>query len=84
MQVRKITQGGIELEDGLILASSCIFLDGQVFLWDVPVSRTDMGTGSSTSSGVERRWEGWTKEHFVVFEVVVPKPGAFCSNIGCF
>ena len=61
MQVRKMTGGGIELEDGLILPSSCIFLDGEVFLWNVPSTL----------------WDGWSKEHFKVFEVVVPKPGEF-------
>lgn len=59
VQVRGITQSGIELVDGLILPSACIFLDGNVFLWDVPNSL----------------WNGWGKENFEIFEVVVPKPG---------
>ena len=63
VQVRGTTPSGIELHDGLILPSSCIFLDGNVFLWDVPTSL----------------WSGWAKEHFEVFEVVVPKPGASIS-----
>ena len=59
VQVRGITKSGIELADGLILPSSCIFLDGNVFLWDVPNSL----------------WNEWGKENFEIFEVVVPKPG---------
>ena len=61
VQVRGMTAAGIELADGLILPSSCIFLDGNVFLWNVPSTL----------------WNGWSKEQFEVFEVVVPKPGVF-------
>ena len=59
VQVKTITNEGIELADGLVLPGACIFLDGKVFLWDVP----------------ETRWEGWDKKHFEIFDVVVPKPG---------
>ncbi|OJA18803.1 hypothetical protein AZE42_00860 [Rhizopogon vesiculosus] len=61
VQVSSITSAGIQLADGLILPSACIFLDGKIFLWDVPT----------------RLWDGWSREHLNVFEVVVPKPGAF-------
>lgn len=60
VQVKTITSQGIELADGLIIPSACIFLNGKTFLWDIP--------GNS--------WEGWKEEHFEVFDVVVPKPGA--------
>ena len=59
VQVSSITSSGILLADGVIIPSACIFLDGKVFLWDVP----------------ENLWEGWTKDHFEIFEAVVPKPG---------
>ena len=59
VQVKTITPNGIQLADGLSLPSACIFLDGKVFLWNVP----------------ERTWEGWKPEHFEIFETVVPKPG---------
>ena len=59
VQVRGMTPAGIELHDGLILPSSCIFLDGSVFLWDTPWPL----------------WDAWSKEQFEIFEVVVPKPG---------
>lgn len=61
VQVSSITPSGILLADGLILPSACIFLNGKVFLWDVP----------------EKLWAGWTKDHFEIFEAVVPKPGQF-------
>src|ERR1700691_6174574 len=59
VQVSSITPSGILLADGLIIPSACIFLEGKVFLWDVP----------------EKLWEGWTKDHFEIFEAVVPKSG---------
>lgn len=59
VQVNSITEEGIQLADGLLLPSACIFLEGKVFLWDVP----------------KQLWEGWSKEHFEIFETVVPKPG---------
>lgn len=59
LQVKNVSAAGIELADGLILPSACIFLDGKVFLWDVP----------------SKLWDGWGKEHFEIFETVVPKPG---------
>ncbi|KAF5371316.1 hypothetical protein D9758_004205 [Tetrapyrgos nigripes] len=66
VQVSSITNGGIQLADGLILPSSCIFLEGKVFLWDVPTTL----------------WKDWTKDHFEVFEVVVPKPEILLLGTG--
>ncbi|KAL5527818.1 hypothetical protein ACEPAG_6619 [Sanghuangporus baumii] len=66
VQVRKIAAGGIELEDGLILPSACIFLDGDVFLWNVPITL----------------WDGWTKELFEMFETVIPKPEILILGTG--
>lgn len=59
VQVNSITEEGIQLADGLLLPSACIFLEGKVFLWDVP----------------KELWGGWGKEHFEIFETIVPKPG---------
>lgn len=59
VQVRGVTAAGIELEDGLILPSACVFIDGNVFLWNVPPTL----------------WSSWGKEHFELFEIIVPKPG---------
>jgi NADH dehydrogenase [ubiquinone] 1 alpha subcomplex assembly factor 3 len=61
VQVSSITPDGIQLADGLVIPSACIFLEGKVFLWDVPTSL----------------WTGWSKNHFEIFEVVVPKPGPY-------
>lgn len=60
VQVSSITDEGILLGDGLLLPSSCIFLDGHVFLWDVP----------------QKLWEGWGPERFEFFEATLPRPGA--------
>ena len=59
VQVKSITNEGIQLLDGLVIPSACIFLEGQVFLWNVPIDL----------------WDGWGKEHLEIFETVLPKPG---------
>ncbi|KAI0774578.1 NADH dehydrogenase 1 alpha subcomplex assembly factor 3 [Fomes fomentarius] len=66
VQVKTITPAGIQLADGLILPSACIFLDGKVFLWNVP----------------ERTWDGWKPEHFEIFETAVPKPEILLVGTG--
>jgi NADH dehydrogenase [ubiquinone] 1 alpha subcomplex assembly factor 3 len=69
VQVSSITDDGILLADGLLLPSSCIFHDGRVFLWDVPL----------------KLWEGWESERFEFFESTVPRPGilqAFSRDYG--
>jgi NADH dehydrogenase [ubiquinone] 1 alpha subcomplex assembly factor 3 len=53
---------------GLVLSSACIFLEGRVFLWEVP------------KVGSHANWPGWTVEHFKLFEVVIPRPGASSRN----
>ena len=65
--VKTVAEDGIYLADGRIVPSSCIFLDNKVFLWDVP----------------QTLWEGWTDEHFKIFDVVVPKPGAWTQSSLC-
>lgn len=61
VQVSSITDEGILLADGLLLPSSCIFLDGHVFLWDVP----------------QKLWEGWGPERFEFFEATLSRPGLY-------
>ena len=67
VQVKSIGEEGIQLADGLVIPSACIFLDGQVFLWNVP----------------SKPWKDWNKEHFRIFDVVVPKPGARVVWVSC-
>ncbi|KAJ7130961.1 NADH dehydrogenase 1 alpha subcomplex assembly factor 3 [Mycena filopes] len=42
VQVASVSEEGIYLEDGLHLPAACIFVDGKVFLWDVPESHLAM------------------------------------------
>jgi NADH dehydrogenase [ubiquinone] 1 alpha subcomplex assembly factor 3 len=60
VQVKSISTAGVLLQDGRLLPSACIFLEGEILLWDVPPTH----------------WEGWDESRFEVFDVVVPKPGA--------
>lgn len=61
--VSSIGSSGIQLADGLLIPSACIFLEGRVLLWDVPHPSPDAP------------WTALTKEHMEVFELVVPRPG---------
>jgi len=62
VQVKSLTPAGhIELANGLLLSGACIFLGGKIFLWDVPCSGA--------------LWDGWGRERFEIFDIVVPKPG---------
>lgn len=68
VQVSSVGPAGITLADGLVLTGPVVFLEGKVLLWDVP----SLGQGP-------RAWDAWTRAHWEVFDVVVPKPGrSFC------
>ncbi|KAF8645515.1 hypothetical protein AX16_007799 [Volvariella volvacea WC 439] len=66
VQVKSISEEGIQLSDGLLIPSACVFLEGQVFLWDVP----------------QTSWQSWSKEYFELFEVVVPRPEILILGTG--
>lgn len=68
VQVSSISDSGIQLVDGLMLPGPCIFLEGKVFLWDVPAT-------NAKSKVKEEKWRGWDKAMFEVFDAVTPKPG---------
>jgi len=74
VQVSSISESGIQLADGLVLPGACIFLEGKVFLWDVPESTV-------ASKIREERWKGWGTDRFQLFEVVTPRPGVMHSRI---
>jgi hypothetical protein len=59
LQVRNVSESGIELKDGLVYASACILFGGQSFVWRVPA----------------QPWVEWSSEAFEIFSVVSPKPG---------
>lgn len=70
VQVSSISEKGIHLADGLAIPGPCMFLEGKVFLWDVP--------GLDMSSRIpEERWKGWNRDRFLILETVTPRPGEF-------
>jgi NADH dehydrogenase [ubiquinone] 1 alpha subcomplex assembly factor 3 len=72
VQVSSVGPAGIKLADGLLLEGAAVFLEGKVFLWDVPTPAKINGGRSD--------WGEWKREHWGIFEVVVPKPGeCWCS-----
>ncbi|KAF9000208.1 NADH dehydrogenase 1 alpha subcomplex assembly factor 3 [Cyathus striatus] len=70
VQVSSLSEDGIRLSDGLLIKGACIFLEGNVFLWDVP------------ESGTSNAWKGWSEDRFNIFEVVVPKPEILLLGTG--
>jgi len=85
VQVRTVTPAGIELQDGLIIPGACIFLDGQIFMWRVPVPRSPVASGSSNLNVKPvSPWSapGWGKECFEIFDVVIPKPEILLLGTG--
>ncbi|KIY51659.1 DUF498-domain-containing protein, partial [Fistulina hepatica ATCC 64428] len=78
IQVQSISpERGIELGDGLLIRSACIFLNGTVLLWDVPPL-----TAATSATKVSSVWEAWTREHFYVFETVLPRPEMLIFGTG--
>ncbi|KAF8138737.1 NADH dehydrogenase 1 alpha subcomplex assembly factor 3 [Boletus edulis] len=70
VQVSSVGPGGIKLADGLVFTGPVLFLEGNVLLWDVPCIG---GMGA---------WDAWTKAHWEVFDVVVPKPEILIFGTG--
>ncbi|KAI9574435.1 DUF498-domain-containing protein [Boletus coccyginus] len=74
VQVSSVGPAGIKLADGLVSTGPVVFLEGKLLLWDVPgVGNGSGGTGS---------WDGWTRAHWEVFDVVVPKPEILIFGTG--
>ncbi|KAN0097223.1 NADH dehydrogenase [ubiquinone] 1 alpha subcomplex assembly factor 3 [Tylopilus felleus] len=71
VQVSSVGPAGITLADGLVLTGPVVFLEGKVLLWDVP----SLGQGP-------RAWDAWTRAHWEVFDVVVPKPEILIFGTG--
>lgn len=67
VQVSSLSDSGICLADGLLIPGACIFLEGKVYLWDVPELK--LKTTMPTT------WSGWAEERFQIFDVVSPRPG---------
>ncbi|KAF8165753.1 NADH dehydrogenase 1 alpha subcomplex assembly factor 3 [Crassisporium funariophilum] len=74
VQVSSISENGIVLADGLLIPGSCLFLEGKVYLWDVPEI--------PKAKGKEERWSGWSEERFQIFDVVTPKPEILLLGTG--
>jgi NADH dehydrogenase [ubiquinone] 1 alpha subcomplex assembly factor 3 len=68
--VKTLTPRGIQLDDGLIIPGACIFLEGEVFLWD-----------AATTDAWAKLSEADLKARFEVFETVVPRPGVSSSTM---
>jgi NADH dehydrogenase [ubiquinone] 1 alpha subcomplex assembly factor 3 len=65
--VETLTPAGLRLADGTVIPGACLFIEGEVLLWDAPPM-----TGGAWVTLDERE----LRERFEVFELVVPRPGA--------
>lgn len=63
--VKQLTPRGLQLASGLLVPGPCIFLEGEVYLWDVPPVDAWEALGARE-----------VRAMFEVFETVVPRPGA--------
>jgi NADH dehydrogenase [ubiquinone] 1 alpha subcomplex assembly factor 3 len=70
IQVNKLNDEGFHLSDGLVIPGGVIFVENRAFLWDVDPVGVDELSGRGKWSE-----DGWSKERFAVFEMVVPRPG---------
>ncbi|KAI0268101.1 DUF498-domain-containing protein, partial [Gloeopeniophorella convolvens] len=66
VQVKSLSDAGLLLQDGRLFPSACIFLEGEVLLWEVP----------------QTLWKDWDESKFGVFEIVVPKPEILLIGTG--
>jgi NADH dehydrogenase [ubiquinone] 1 alpha subcomplex assembly factor 3 len=75
VQVSSISESGIQLADGLVIPGACVFLEGKVFLWDMP----EINVKSKVK---EERWRGWAEERFQLLDVVTPRPEMLLLGTG--
>ncbi|KAM0749959.1 hypothetical protein T439DRAFT_315326 [Meredithblackwellia eburnea MCA 4105] len=69
-QVKSLSaEEGFTMSDGLIIPSPVIFINGALFMWDVPPPQ-EMG------------WPGWEVEKWKLFEVVTPRPDILLVGSG--
>ncbi|KIK64772.1 hypothetical protein GYMLUDRAFT_160733 [Collybiopsis luxurians FD-317 M1] len=77
VQVASITPSGIQLSDGLIIPGPVVFLEGKVFLWDVPRALL-----SSSWGGEAEEDKQLIRDVFGIFESVIPKPEILLLGTG--
>ncbi|GHJ87913.1 hypothetical protein NliqN6_4315 [Naganishia liquefaciens] len=77
IQVSKLNDEGFHLSDGLVIPGGVVFVENRAFLWDVDPVGVDELSGRG-------KWkeEGWTKERFAIFEMVVPRPEILILGTG--
>lgn len=75
IRVANVTKNELTLTDGLVVPSSCIFLNGNVFVWNPPV--LDPMNVMPNGKG----WEEWTDDVWTILEVVHPRPGSCHSAL---
>ncbi|PKI83094.1 hypothetical protein MVES_003101 [Malassezia vespertilionis] len=68
IRIAKVTPDLVRLADGVTVPPTCIFLNGQAFVWTPP--KIDAAAAVPSGKG----WEAWSNDIWTLFELVFPKP----------
>ncbi|KAH8826405.1 DUF498-domain-containing protein [Flagelloscypha sp. PMI_526] len=77
IQVKTTGLDGIHLVDGLKIRGPCLFLEGRVWLWDVPPTVPSWGAKQEDQDA-----HGWKREQFEILDTLVPKPEILLFGTG--
>ena len=74
IRILKVSPTEIKLANGDVVPPTCIFLQGQTFVWSPPP--VDPMTAMPSGKG----WEAWTEDVWSIFDMTMPKPGTLLSH----
>ena len=74
IRILKVSPTEIKLANGDVVPPTCIFLQGQTFVWTPPP--VDPMTAMPSGKG----WEAWTEDVWSIFDMSMPKPGTLLSH----
>lgn len=74
IRILKVSPTEIKLANGDVVPPTCIFLQGQTFVWTPPP--VDPMTAMPSGKG----WEAWTEDVWSIFDMTMPKPGTLLSH----
>lgn len=75
IRILKVSTTEIKLANGDVVPPTCIFLQGQTFVWTPPP--VDPMTAMPSGQG----WEAWSEDVWSIFDMTMPKPGTYVSHL---
>ncbi|WFD29494.1 hypothetical protein MSPP1_000503 [Malassezia sp. CBS 17886] len=76
IRIAKVTPTKIYLRSGLVLPSTCIFINGKAFVWTPP--RIDPQAAMPNGGG----WEAWSNDIWTLLEITAPRPEILVLGTG--